>query len=130
MKIEKAQSIMWKVTKYFTIPAFLLVIVASIFGSSETKTIETKFEGNFVKWIPTSPATGEIYYTIKNIGKDNGVAECKIKMSDDAYHYHGFDLATSKELEPNESIYYHSTLTITNEGSLWVTQGSVECEGK
>jgi hypothetical protein len=96
-------------------------------------TVEKKaeYEWQFVKWTPISPATGKFWFYVENIGNGPGFPECKIKMMDGTYRYHGSDIVWRTKALPEGQIWATSIdMIITNEGSLYVDTYDISCKEK
>ena len=92
---------------------------------------EAKFVGTFVRWAPASPATGTFYFMIENQGNKPGQFSCSLYMSDLLGHYKGYTtIKINQDLDPEDSYIGAEPLVISNEGSLFVDQGSVDCKTK
>lgn len=92
---------------------------------------EAKFVGTFVKWEPASPATGTFYFIVENKGNKAGQFSCFLYMSDLLGHYKGYTtIKINKDMDPEDNYIGAEPLVISNEGSLFVDQGSVECKTK
>lgn len=96
-------------------------------------TVEKKaeYEWQFVKWTPISPATGKFWFYVENIGNGPGFPECKIKMMDGTYRYHGSDIVWRTKALTEGQIWATSIdMIITNEGSLYVDTYDISCKEK
>ena len=125
--MNKLSKFVWKLTKYVTLPLLLILVVIVAISPDPAK---AKFEGYYWNWIPETPATGTLIFTVKNVSDVNGIAECSIVMRDKSYHYKGTDLVTTYEIPAGEKRRYNLDMVITNEGSVYVDTLDIECEAK
>jgi hypothetical protein len=92
---------------------------------------EARFVGTFIRWAPASPATGTFYFMVENNGNKAGKFSCFLYMSDLSGHYKGY---TTVEINNDLSLEYSyigaEPIVITNNGSLFVDQGSLDCKTK
>jgi hypothetical protein len=89
---------------------------------------KAEYEWQFVKWTPSSPATGKFWFYVENIGNGPGFPECKIKMMDSTYRYRGSDIVWRTKALPEGQIWATSIdMIITNEGSLYVDTYDISC---
>jgi hypothetical protein len=92
---------------------------------------EAKFVGTFVRWAPASPATGTFYFMVENKGNKAGKFICFIRMSDLIDHYKGYTQIEIDQDMPLGDIYIGAEpLVISNQGALFVDQGSIDCKTK
>ena len=125
--MKKLTKVAWKLTKYVTFPLLgLLVIVVAVAPDSP----KAQFVGSYYNWIPETPATGLLWFTVENTSDVDGIAECSISLSDKRYHYTGLDFVTTPEIKAGERKRYNLDMVITNEGSMYVDTLDIECEAK
>ncbi len=133
MTIEKMQKIVWKITKYFTLPMFALLIVVAIFAPDVEEEVATPtLVSTYTDWYVVNPASGVFTVEITNTGtKEVKDISCTVKVNDGGSTYRGFGIWDANFTIPaGETRELRGRMTITNEGSLWVNQGTAECEGK
>lgn len=92
---------------------------------------EAKFIGTFVRWAPASPATGTFYFMVENNGNKPGQFRCFLYMSDLLGHYKGYTQIEIDQDIPLGDVYVGAEpLVISNQGALFVDQGSIDCKTK
>jgi hypothetical protein len=136
MTIEKIQKIVWKITKYFTLPMFALLILVAIFGPEveevPTPTPTPTLVSTYTDWYVVNPASGVFTVKITNTStKEIKEISCTVKVNDGGSAYRGFGIWDADfSIPAGETRELRGRMTITNEGSPWVNQGTAECEGK
>ena len=103
-------------------------LVATYTGAG-SNTSKTTFMGSVLKIDVVNPATVNVEFQFRNVGSENGVPDCKVKVQDVSGTYSGFDYPIiTTEVKPMGTISGNMKLTIRNQGASYVTQGSVTCE--
>ena len=128
--MNKLNKILWK----FVIPplgVLALIAVALPDAEKENKS-EAKLIATYKDWYVVNPASGVFTITIENTG--NKIAKnisCFVRVNDGGSAYRGFgEWEAPFSIPAGETRELRGRMTITNEGSLWVNQGTAECEEK
>lgn len=97
----------------------------------ETKPVDekvAKFDGKITGYDVVNPATLRFSATVKNNGDGSGKFSCFVNASDSSGTYKGYDLFSSEDaVKPGKQKPFSGILTITNEGSYYVTDISIDC---
>jgi hypothetical protein len=92
---------------------------------------EARFVGTFIRWAPATPATGTFYFMVENNGNKAGKFSCFLYMSDLSGHYKGYTtVEINNDLSLEDSYIGAEPIVITNNGSLFVDQGYLDCKTK
>lgn len=88
------------------------------------------FTGEVTRWEPINPASGRAVFTIYNTGTGAGTPKsCTVRVQDASGTYKGYDFISGfSEIKPGAKFMGNVVLTVTKEGSYFVTNGSVDCE--
>lgn len=89
---------------------------------------EAVFTTEVVSYDPVDPATLNVIVKITNSGEAAKVPSCEIAGSNANGSYKGFDLfELTDPIEPGGSYTFNGNITITNEGSFYVTEVTADC---
>ena len=119
-----------KINYWLLIIAMFVVgyLVATYTGAGSNSS-KTTFMGSVLKIDVVNPATVNVEFQFRNVGSENGIPDCKVKVQDVSGTYSGFDYPIiTTEVKPMETISGNMNLTIRNQGASYVTQGSVTCD--
>jgi hypothetical protein len=119
-----------KINYWLLIVAMLVLgyLVATYTGAGSTTT-KTTFMGSVLKIDVVNPATVNVLFQFRNVGSENGIPDCKVKVQDVSGTYSGYDYPIiTTEVKPMETISGNMNLTIRNQGASFVTEGSVTCD--
>lgn len=90
---------------------------------------EAKFKGRVGVVNVVNPATVRVFVSVENTGNAPGYARCTIRVQDESGTYKGFDFFDlPDEIKPGKFDGFNGLITVTNEGALFVTQKSADCE--
>jgi hypothetical protein len=130
-----------KLWQILLISIFALTILGMLFGEdteqsnpspdeSSAPKVMASFSGEVTNWEPLNPASGRATFTILNTGTVAGSPEsCTVRVQDDSGTYKGFDYISGFDtIAPGENLSGNVVLTVTKEGSSFVTQGSITCD--
>jgi hypothetical protein len=113
----------------FVIGALVLAYLVTYFGGLVPEASKTTFMGSVLKIDVVNPATVNVLFQFRNVGSENGIPDCKVKVQDVSGTYSGYDYPIiTNEVKPMETISGNMTLTIRNQGASFVTEGSVTCD--
>jgi hypothetical protein len=104
----------------------LIVVLAVVLGGSSG----TTYRAVITDLTPANPAEMNVIITVHNTGKTAGAPDCTIELSSPGSAYTGFDgLTAVAKIRPGGQENYRDTITVTNQGSHFVTLGasSVTC---
>lgn len=89
---------------------------------------EAKFKGTILRYEVINPATLQFFAKVKNTGNANGKFDCKVRGTDASGTYRGYDFfQDDAPLKPGKTRTWNGTITITNEGSFYVTEVTISC---
>ena len=114
-------TLIWKITKYFTLPLLAIVIVIVAISPAQAK---AEFEGYYYNWIEETQRSGTLIFTVKNVSDVSGVAECSIILTDKESY-----LVTTSEIPAGEKRRYNLDMVIT-EGFVYADTLDIDCEVK
>ncbi len=133
-KMNKLNKIVWKLTKYVTLPILGLLVLVAIFAPDVEKeeAPQAILTASYKDWYIVNPANGVFTFEITNTGDTEAKnIECFVRINDGSSAYRGFGTWEAPfSIPAGETRELRGTMTITNEGSLWVNQGTAECEAK
>jgi hypothetical protein len=131
----------FKIWKIALLSFVALTILVAIFDDSATtitpeptpsptEEVLLKYSGELTRWEPINPASGRAVFTIRNTGDVSFIPQsCTVRVQDDSGTYKGYDYISGfGEIKPGAKFMGNVVLTVTKEGSLFVTRGSVDCE--
>lgn len=79
-------------------------------------------------YIPADPATLHVVVTVKNTSQVAGKPSCTVSASSANGTYHGFDIfELDKPIAPGKEFTFTGNITITKEGSYYVTSAQATC---
>jgi hypothetical protein len=134
METTKLQKIVWKITKYFTFPVGALLAVVLIFGPDveEPEATLPTLQSTYKDWYVVNPASGVFTFEITNTGTEEAKEiSCTVRINDGTSSYRGFGIWDADfSIPAGETRVLRGRMIITNQGSMWVNQGTAECEGK
>jgi hypothetical protein len=121
-----------KVSKWLIVVGVLiLAYFVTYFGESGSGSgkPKTTFMGSVLKIEVINPAAVNVLFQFRNVGSENGIPDCKVKVQDVSGTYSGYDYPIiNTVVKPMETISGNMTLTIRNQGASFVTEGSVTCD--
>lgn len=85
------------------------------------------YKAKVLGYNPVDPATLRVSVEVKNTSKVEGKPDCTINASNASGTYKGFDVFGVDPIAPGKVDYFNGNLTITNEGSGFVTDVTVDC---
>ena len=98
-------------------------------GTSEPVPPATTYSSSVESYEATNPATIFFRAKVTNASGVDGTPTCKVRFQDPGGSYSGFDYYTLTEpLPAGESRIFTGDLVITNQGALFVTEHTIECE--
>jgi len=110
------------------IGCLLLAYLVTYFSSPSPGAKKTVFMGSVLKIDVINPSTVNVQFQFRNVGYENGIPDCKVKVQDVSGTYSGYDYPIiKKEIVPMGTILGNMNLTIRNQGASFVTEGSVTC---
>jgi len=113
----------------FVVGALILAYLVTYFGGLTSETSKTTFMGSVFKIDVINPAAVAVEFQLRNVGSENGIPDCIVKVQDVSGTYSGFDKPImNNEVKPMETIIGNMTITIRNQGASFVTEGSVSCD--
>ena len=137
-KPKKKKLKKWQVT---VIVIFVLTVIGALFGEDSGTTtpdpatsaepeLVASFSGEVTRWEPLNPASGRAIFTIFNTSEVAGTPKsCTVRVQDDSGTYKGYDFISGfDQIEPGDKFMGNVVLTVTKEGSYFVTSGSVTCD--
>ncbi len=132
--MNKLNKIAWNLTKYVTLPIFGLLVLVLVFGPDveEKESPQAQLIASYKDWYVVNPANGVFTFEITNTGNTEAKnIECFVRINDGTSAYRGFGTWEAPfSIPAGETRELRGKMTITNEGSLWVNQGTAECEAK
>ena len=112
----------------FVVGALILAYLVTSCGLT-SETSKTTFMGSVFKIDVINPAAVAVEFQLRNVGSENGIPDCIVKVQDVSGTYSGFDKPImNTEVKPMETIIGNMIIRIRNQGASYVTQGSVTCE--
>jgi hypothetical protein len=77
---------------------------------------------------PVNPADLRVYAVVTNKGSASGTPICTIQAHDATYTYTGTDTVQAKApLKPGGQSFFSDDITITHQGSQYVTNLAINC---
>lgn len=123
---QKRQSAPVWIATCITLFIFFILILA-ISNSTDT-TPKSTYEAHITDIGAIDPTTAKVLVIVKNTGKIEAAPICQISVHNESRTYQGFDTFDQlKKLKPGEQWGFSGTLTVTNQGADYVTNGSVSC---
>jgi hypothetical protein len=93
-----------------------------------TPTPIASYSAELLNYEIINPASIDVYYNVTNTNGIEGIAECKINVSDSSGTYRGFDIVPIP-IVANGFKKSVTTIVVTNEGAAYISEGSVVCQG-
>ena len=112
----------------FVVGALILAYLVTSCGLT-SETSKTTFMGSVFKIDVINPAAVAVEFQLRNVGSENGIPDCIVKVQDVSGTYSGFDKPImNTEVKPMETIIGNMTIRIRNQGASFVTEGVVTCD--
>jgi hypothetical protein len=90
-----------------------------------------KFKATVTSTRVQNPATLTVFARVKNVSKVEGRAQCFVEARDPSGTYDGYDNFNVRGfIQPGEEGLLRADLTVTNEGAIWATEITVDCEDR
>ena len=80
--------------------------------------------------VAVNPATVRFWALVTNkASKTDGIPRCTVRFHDPGRNYTGWGVFTlRKPVKAGRSQIFSGDVTVTNEGAVWATEHSIECE--
>ena len=112
----------------FVVGALILAYLVTSCGLT-SETSKTTFMGSVFKIDVINPAAVAVEFQLRNVGSENGIPDCIVKVQDVSGTYSGFDKPImNTEVKPMETIIGNMIIRIRNQGASFVTEGVVTCD--
>ncbi len=103
-------------------------IILWLRSSASSAPPTSTYEAHITDFSAIDPATAQALVTVKNTGSVEAAPTCQISVYNTSRTYQGYDTFDQlKKLKPGEQWSFNATVTVTDQGAAYVTEGAAGC---